>query len=61
METRDSRRFQNDVVPTLRSHGDTNMDFIRRTIDLAMANVEDGGRPFACIIVKDGENLRSSP
>jgi tRNA(Arg) A34 adenosine deaminase TadA len=31
------------------------MDFIQRTIDLALANVEQGGRPFACIIVKDGE------
>jgi tRNA(Arg) A34 adenosine deaminase TadA len=30
------------------------MDFIRRTIDIAKANVEQGGRPFACIIVKDG-------
>jgi guanine deaminase len=33
------------------------MDFIRRTIDLAMANVEDGGRPFACVIAKDGKIL----
>jgi guanine deaminase len=33
------------------------MDFIRRTIDLAMANVEEGGRPFACIIGKNGEIL----
>ena len=33
------------------------MDFIRRTIDLAMANVEQGGRPFACVIVKDGQVL----
>lgn len=33
------------------------MDFIRRTIDLAMANVEQGGRPFACLIVKDGQIL----
>ncbi len=31
------------------------MDFIRHTIDLALANVEAGGRPFACVIVKDGE------
>jgi guanine deaminase len=30
------------------------MDFIRHTIDLALANVEVGGRPFACLIVKDG-------
>jgi guanine deaminase len=33
------------------------MDFIRRTIDLAMENVEERGRPFACIIVKDGAIL----
>lgn len=33
------------------------MDFIQRTIDLALANVEAGGRPFACLIVKDGEVL----
>jgi tRNA(Arg) A34 adenosine deaminase TadA len=28
---------------------------IRRTIDLARANVEEGGRPFACVIVEDGK------
>ncbi|HET6883275.1 MAG TPA: nucleoside deaminase [Pirellulales bacterium] len=33
------------------------MDFIRRTIDLAMANVEQGGRPFACVIAKNGDVL----
>jgi guanine deaminase len=33
------------------------MDFIRRTIDLAMSNVADGGRPFACVIAKDGRIL----
>lgn len=33
------------------------MDFIRRTIDLALANVEQGGRPFACVIAKDGAVL----
>jgi guanine deaminase len=33
------------------------MDFIQRTIDLAMKNVEQGGRPFACIIAKDGQIL----
>jgi tRNA(Arg) A34 adenosine deaminase TadA len=33
------------------------MDFIRRTIELALANVEAGGRPFACLIVKDGQVL----
>jgi tRNA(Arg) A34 adenosine deaminase TadA len=31
------------------------MDPIRRTIELALANVEQGGRPFACLIVKDGQ------
>jgi tRNA(Arg) A34 adenosine deaminase TadA len=31
------------------------MDFIRQTIDLALTNVEQGGRPFACLIVKNGE------
>jgi tRNA(Arg) A34 adenosine deaminase TadA len=33
------------------------MDFIRRTIDLARANIEQGGRPFACLIVKGGAVL----
>ncbi|MGY6217550.1 nucleoside deaminase [Methylolobus aquaticus] len=33
------------------------MNFIRHTIELARANVEQGGRPFACLIVKDGEIL----
>jgi len=33
------------------------MDYIKRTIDLARENVEKGGRPFACIIVKDGKVL----
>ncbi len=36
------------------------MNFIRRTIDLARENVERGGRPFACLIVKDGEILAES-
>lgn len=31
------------------------MDYARRTVDLARQNVEDGGRPFATVIVKDGE------
>ena len=30
------------------------MDYIKRTIELARKNVEEGGRPFATIIVKDG-------
>ncbi len=31
------------------------MDLIQRTIDLAKANVEGGGRPFACIVAREGE------
>jgi len=31
------------------------MDFVQRTIDLAMKNVEEGGRPFATVIVRDGK------
>ncbi|MYR21190.1 hypothetical protein GTW63_41040 [Streptomyces sp. SID6137] len=37
------------------------MDFVRRTIDLARHNVAEGGRPFATVIVKDGEILAESP
>ncbi|MGW8375633.1 nucleoside deaminase [Streptomyces sp. ODS28] len=37
------------------------MDFAQRTIDLARRNVEDGGRPFATVIVKDGQVLAESP
>lgn len=33
------------------------MDFIKRTIELAAKNVEEGGRPFATVIVRDGEVL----
>lgn len=33
------------------------MDFIKKTIELAKKNVEQGGRPFACLIVKDGKIL----
>jgi guanine deaminase len=29
------------------------MDFVQRTIELARMNVEAGGRPFSCVIVKD--------
>ncbi|GLX01988.1 nucleoside deaminase [Microtetraspora sp. NBRC 16547] len=36
------------------------MDFARRTIDLARRNVAEGGRPFATVIVKDGEILAES-
>lgn len=31
------------------------MDFIQKTIDLAKANVEEGGRPFSCIIARKTE------
>lgn len=33
------------------------MDFIKRTIELAAKNVEEGGRPFATVIVKEGKIL----
>jgi tRNA(Arg) A34 adenosine deaminase TadA len=39
------------------SKPEAHMDFVRRTIELALANVEQGGRPFACIIAKDGTIL----
>ncbi len=35
-------------------------DFAQRTIDLALQNVTEGGRPFATVIVKDGEVLAES-
>lgn len=34
---------------------------IKHTIDLALRNVEDGGRPFACVIVRGGEIIAESP
>ena len=40
-----------------RPRGDTYVDFIKHTIELAAANVEQGGRPFACVIVKDAKVL----
>jgi guanine deaminase len=36
------------------------IDFAERTIDLARQNVAEGGRPFATVIVKDGEILAES-
>lgn len=36
------------------------MDFVKRTIALAMKNVEEGGRPFATVIVRDGEIIAES-
>jgi guanine deaminase len=35
-------------------------DFAQRTIDLARQNVVEGGRPFATVIVKDGQVLAES-
>lgn len=37
------------------------MDFIQRTIDIARANVEAGGRPFATVIARNGEVIAESP
>ncbi len=37
------------------------MDFAQRTIEVARQNVEQGGRPFATVIVKDGTILAESP
>ena len=31
--------------------------FVKRTIEIAKENVRKGGRPFACLIVKDGKIL----
>lgn len=36
------------------------MDFVQRTIDLALKNVEEGGRPFATVIVRNGEVIAES-
>lgn len=36
------------------------MDFVKRTIALAMQNVEEGGRPFATVIVRNGEIIAES-
>ncbi|MCX5199929.1 nucleoside deaminase [Streptomyces sp. NBC_00237] len=36
------------------------MDFAQRTIDIARANVEEGGRPFATVIVRNGEIVAES-
>jgi guanine deaminase len=37
------------------------VDFVKRTIELAMKNVEEGGRPFATVIVRNGEVIAESP
>ncbi|WP_216700727.1 nucleoside deaminase [Priestia filamentosa] len=37
------------------------MDFVKHTINLALENVENGGRPFATVIVRDGEVIAESP
>ncbi|MGY4648751.1 nucleoside deaminase [Mycobacterium sp. URHB0021] len=36
------------------------MDYAQRTIELARRNVAEGGRPFATVIVRDGEILGES-
>src|ERR1700731_3900118 len=45
-------------------HGGTTLrpvtDFAQRTIELARRNVAEGGRPFATVIVNDGEILAES-
>jgi guanine deaminase len=38
-----------------------NPEFVERTIELARENVEDGGRPFSCLVVQEGEILSESP
>jgi hypothetical protein len=35
-------------------------EFAQRTIDLARRNVAEGGRPFATVIIRDGEVLAES-
>jgi guanine deaminase len=37
------------------------MDPAARTIELARRNVEEGGRPFACVIVRGDEVVAESP
>ncbi|MCM2390546.1 nucleoside deaminase [Streptomyces albipurpureus] len=37
------------------------MDFAQHTIDLARRNVDEGGRPFATVIVRAGKILAESP
>jgi tRNA(Arg) A34 adenosine deaminase TadA len=40
--------------------GRNRMDFAQHTIDVARANVAEGGRPFATVIVKDGGIIAES-
>ncbi len=37
------------------------IDFVQRTLDLAMKNVDEGGRPFACVIARNGIVLAEAP
>lgn len=30
---------------------------VQRSVDLALENVDAGGKPFACLVVRDGETL----
>jgi tRNA(Arg) A34 adenosine deaminase TadA len=41
--------------------GEQRVDLVRRTIELALENVENGGRPFACVISRDGEVVAENP
>ena len=36
------------------------MDFAQRTIEVARRNAAEGGRPFATVIVRDGQILADS-
>ena len=36
-------------------------DPIDRTIELALSNIENGGRPFACVVTRDGRLIAESP
>eukprot|EP01080_Neovahlkampfia_damariscottae_P011884 gene11884-5211_t len=38
----------------------SDQEFIQQTIDLATKNVKEGGRPFACLIVKDGKVIKAA-
>jgi len=37
------------------------VDPVKRTIELAFENVENGGPPFACVILRGGEVIAESP
>ncbi len=35
-------------------HDDIDQSLVERTVEMARANVDAGGKPFACLLVKDG-------